>query len=122
MRVADCPLLWARARACVWLTGLWRWRGWQDIEFVERRLEELQKVMKRSNEKVLKQELETQEKLLDWLKDGKDVRAGDWKALDVEFINTMQLLSAKPVVYLVSVTKAAPSLDFNTPQSQRLVG
>ncbi|GAQ86894.1 GTP-binding protein [Klebsormidium nitens] len=77
----------------------------KDIEFVERRLEELQKVLKRSNEKVLKQELETQEKLLDWLKDGKDVRSGEWKALDVEFINTMQLLSAKPVVYLVNLTE-----------------
>jgi obg-like ATPase 1 len=74
----------------------------QDIEFVERRVEELQKVLKRSNEKILKQELETHEKVLEWLKAGKDVRAGDWKALDIEFINTLQLLSAKPVVYLVS--------------------
>lgn len=75
---------------------------------MERRLEEVQKLLKRSNEKLLKQELETQEKLADWLKAGKDVRAGDWKTLDVEFINTMQLLSAKPVVYLVSI--AHPSI------------
>jgi obg-like ATPase 1 len=77
----------------------------KDIEFVERRVEELQKVLKRSNEKILKQELETQEKVLEWLKAGKDVRAGDWKALDIEFINTLQLLSAKPVVYLVNLTE-----------------
>lgn len=36
-----------------------------------------------------------------WLKDGKDVRLGDWKATDIEILNTFQLLTAKPVVYLV---------------------
>jgi len=36
-----------------------------------------------------------------WLEDGKDVRLGDWKAADVEILNTLQLLTAKPVVYLV---------------------
>lgn len=37
-----------------------------------------------------------------WVNDGKDVRLGDWKAAEVEIMNTLQLLSAKPVVYLVS--------------------
>lgn len=36
------------------------------------------------------------------LEEGKDVRLGDWKAADVEILNTFQLLTAKPVVYLVS--------------------
>lgn len=36
-----------------------------------------------------------------WLQDGKDVRLGDWKAADIEILNTFQLLTAKPVVYLV---------------------
>lgn len=39
-----------------------------------------------------------------WLEDGKDVRLGDWKAADVEILNTFQLLTAKPVVYLVNFT------------------
>ena len=37
-----------------------------------------------------------------WIGEGKDVRLGDWKAADVEVLNTFQLLTAKPVVYLVS--------------------
>lgn len=37
-----------------------------------------------------------------WLEEGKDIRLGDWKAADVEVLNTFQLLTAKPVVYLVS--------------------
>lgn len=36
-----------------------------------------------------------------WLADGKDVRLGEWKAADIEILNTFQLLTAKPVVYLV---------------------
>lgn len=39
-----------------------------------------------------------------WLEDGKDIRLGDWKAADVEILNTFQLLTAKPVVYLVILT------------------
>ncbi|GFS43100.1 GTP binding protein [Actinidia rufa] len=35
-----------------------------------------------------------------WVEGGKDVRLGDWKAADIEILNTFQLLSAKPVVYL----------------------
>ena len=33
--------------------------------------------------------------------EGKDVRLGDWKAANVEILNTFQLLTAKPIVYLV---------------------
>ena len=36
-----------------------------------------------------------------WLESEKDVRLGDWKAADIEILNTFQLLTAKPVVYLV---------------------
>ena len=39
--------------------------------------------------------------VLEHLESGKDVRLGDWKAADIEMLNTFQLLSAKPVVYLV---------------------
>ena len=37
-----------------------------------------------------------------WITEGKDVRLGEWKAADIEILNTFQLLTAKPVVYLVS--------------------
>lgn len=36
------------------------------------------------------------------LEEGKDVRLGDWKAADIEILNSFQLLTAKPVVYLVT--------------------
>jgi obg-like ATPase 1 len=38
------------------------------------------------------------------IEERKDVRLGDWKAAEVEILNTFQLLSAKPVVYLVWIS------------------
>ncbi|GKC61488.1 paired amphipathic helix protein Sin3-like protein 2 isoform X1 [Tanacetum coccineum] len=36
-----------------------------------------------------------------WLESEKDIRLGDWKAVEIEILNVFQLLTAKPVVYLV---------------------
>ncbi|TQE12053.1 hypothetical protein C1H46_002447 [Malus baccata] len=77
----------------------------KDIEFIERRIEDLEKSMKRSNEKALKIEHELCQKIKAWLEGGKDVRLGDWKAAEVEILNTFQLLTAKPVVYLVNMNE-----------------
>ncbi|MCO5583581.1 hypothetical protein L7F22_037494 [Adiantum nelumboides] len=77
----------------------------KDLEFMARRLEDIEKALKRSNDKQLKLELECCKKVEETLKDGHDVRLGDWKAADIEFINTFQLLSSKPIVYLVNMTE-----------------
>ncbi|WRX27157.1 GTP binding domain - like 10 [Theobroma cacao] len=77
----------------------------KDVEFIEKKVEDLEKSMKRSNDKQLKIELELCQKVKSWLEDGKDIRLGDWKAADIEILNTFQLLSAKPVVYLVNMTE-----------------
>ncbi|KAI7742240.1 hypothetical protein M8C21_033973 [Ambrosia artemisiifolia] len=77
----------------------------KDIEFMERRIEDLEKSMKRSNDKQLKIELEVCLKVKTWLESEKDVRLGDWKAAEIEILNTFQLLTAKPVVYLVNMNE-----------------
>eukprot|EP00271_Cylindrocystis_brebissonii_P001664 TRINITY_DN11944_c0_g2_i1.p1 TRINITY_DN11944_c0_g2~~TRINITY_DN11944_c0_g2_i1.p1 ORF type:complete len:392 (+),score=99.67 TRINITY_DN11944_c0_g2_i1:156-1331(+) len=77
----------------------------KDIEFMEGRKEEYEKMLKRSNEKQLKLDYELCLRVLAWLQEGKDVRLGEWKALDTEVLNTFQLLTAKPVVYLVNLTE-----------------
>lgn len=77
----------------------------KDIEFMKKRLEDLDKSMKRSNDKQLKIEHELCERVIAHLEEGKDVRLGDWKAADIEILNTFQLLSAKPVVYLVNMSE-----------------
>lgn len=77
----------------------------KDIEFMKNKVEDLEKSMKRSNDKQLKIELECCLKVKASLEEGKDVRLGDWKAADIEILNTFQLLSAKPVLYLVNMTE-----------------
>jgi obg-like ATPase 1 len=37
--------------------------------------------------------------------DKKDCREGDWTSKDVEVINSLQLLTAKPVVYLCNLSE-----------------
>ncbi|GAD96635.1 GTP-binding family protein [Paecilomyces variotii No. 5] len=81
----------------------------KDIEFVEKALEALQKQTKRGGQslemKKLREEEATVARILQWLKDGKDVRKGDWTPKEVEVINPLFLLTAKPVVYLVNLSE-----------------
>ncbi|KAL9083268.1 MAG: hypothetical protein Q9159_005879 [Coniocarpon cinnabarinum] len=81
----------------------------KDIEFTEKALENYQKQTRRGGQslemKKLKEEQATVEKVLEMLKDGKDVRKGDWAPKEVETINPLFLLTAKPVVYLVNLSE-----------------
>jgi ribosome-binding ATPase YchF (GTP1/OBG family) len=42
--------------------------------------------------------------VLAWTQEGNDVRLGDWTAREIEVLNSWQLLTAKPVVYLVNMS------------------
>jgi len=76
----------------------------KDIEFISTALHALEKIIGR--EKHRKSELETYKKLDDWCRVQKrHVRFGDWKLGEVEHINPLQLLTAKPVIYLVNMSE-----------------
>ncbi|KAF2094683.1 hypothetical protein NA57DRAFT_60103 [Rhizodiscina lignyota] len=81
----------------------------KDIEFVEKAHENLTKQTRRGGQslemKKLKEEQATVEKILEHLKAGKDVRKGEWSPKEVEVINPLFLLTAKPVVYLVNLSE-----------------
>ncbi|PGH30480.1 GTP-binding protein YchF [[Emmonsia] crescens] len=81
----------------------------KDIEFVEKALEALAKQTRRGGQslemKKLKEEEATVGRILEWLKEGKDIRKGDWSPKEVEIINPLFLLTAKPVVYLVNLSE-----------------
>ncbi|KAK4983074.1 hypothetical protein LTR28_002567, partial [Elasticomyces elasticus] len=81
----------------------------KDTEFVEKAHEALVKQTRRGGQslemKKLKEEQATVEKILEMLKSGKDVRKGDWAPKEVEVINPLFLLTAKPVVYLVNLSE-----------------
>ncbi|KAM7219164.1 putative gtp-binding protein [Rhypophila decipiens] len=81
----------------------------KDIEFVEKALENQKKKTRQGGQsleqKKAREEEAIIEKILAWLKDGKDVRKGNWTPKEVEVINPLFLLSAKPVVYLVNLSE-----------------
>ena len=64
----------------------------KDIEFVEKSLEKLVKETRRGGQslemKKLKEEQATVEKILAMLKDGKDVRKGDWSPKEVRTLHS----------------------------------
>ncbi|PLB40043.1 GTP-binding protein YchF [Aspergillus candidus] len=81
----------------------------KDIEFTEKALDNLKKQTRRGGQslemKKLREEEATVEKILAHLQAGKDVRHGDWAPKEVEVINPLLLLTAKPVVYLVNLSE-----------------
>jgi len=77
----------------------------KDIERVKNRVEVVDKMVQRGGDKTKKAELAIFEKILKHLEEKKDVRAGEWDNKTIEALNTLQLLTAKPVVYLVNISK-----------------
>lgn len=75
----------------------------KDVERLEGIIDGLKKTRGGVN-KEQKEEQECAEKVCAWLQEGKDVRLGDWTARDIEILNSWQLLTAKPVVYLVNMS------------------
>lgn len=81
----------------------------KDIEFAEKAHENLVKLTRRGGQSLemrkLQEEQKTVEKVLEMLRDGKDVRKGEWGPKEIETINPLFLLTAKPVVYLVNLSE-----------------
>lgn len=81
----------------------------KDIEFVEKALENQKKKTRQGGQslqmKQWKEEEATIEKILAHLKDGKEVRKATWGPKEIEVINPLFLLTAKPVVYLVNLSE-----------------
>jgi obg-like ATPase 1 len=76
----------------------------KDLEWVTARKEALQKLAKRGLDKTAALILPTFEKAEELLLAGKDIRSWDWKHDDIVELNKLQLLTAKPVVYLVNIS------------------
>ncbi|KAI0782322.1 P-loop containing nucleoside triphosphate hydrolase protein [Abortiporus biennis] len=83
----------------------------KDIDWVEKELEKLKKTTRAlgSNslaDKAKKEEIATVEKIYKVLTvDNKDVRKADWNNKEIDVVNGLQLLTAKPVTYLVNLSE-----------------
>lgn len=86
----------------------------KDEEMLERQLLELAKLAKFPDSKKLasggsvitkKEELAIVENLASFMAKGKDVRKGDWNSNEINVINSLHLLTAKPMIYLVNTSE-----------------
>merc|ERR1712137_723635 len=76
----------------------------KDLETIQTRIQAIAKIADRVD-KTKRVELDFLTGLKEFLQSGKDVRTGDWKAQEVEWINPLFLLTAKPIVYLVNMSE-----------------
>jgi obg-like ATPase 1 len=91
-RRADLEIIHAELRA-------------KDLERCLQEVDALKKQIPRGLKKEQKDELAAAEKVLAWLQEDKDVRFGDWTVAEIEWLNGVQFISAKPVVYLVNLSE-----------------
>ncbi|CBQ71413.1 related to YLF2-putative glycogen phosphorylase, GTP-binding protein [Sporisorium reilianum SRZ2] len=83
----------------------------KDIDWIEKALDNSKKNARSAGnvsleDKKRKEEVGIIEKLLKHVQeDNKDIRKGDWNNNEVEVINNLQLLTAKPVIYLVNLSE-----------------
>uniref|UniRef100_A0A6U0B7V5 Obg-like ATPase 1 n=1 Tax=Ostreococcus mediterraneus TaxID=1486918 RepID=A0A6U0B7V5_9CHLO len=83
----------------------------KDLEYMTGIKEKLEKEMSRSAnamaQKETKLELDSVLKIVAWLEEGKEIRHGmeQWTSNDVMYLNKYQLLTAKPVIYLVNLSR-----------------
>jgi len=76
----------------------------KDIEMVAKTKERLERELHHKKDKKKLAELETVLKCEQCLNDRKQIRFVEWKAGDLDTLNQLQLLTAKPVVYLINMS------------------
>ena len=81
----------------------------KDIEFAEKHLEGVEKIVRRGGQsmevKKAKEEAELVLKIIKLLEDGQRVYNQTWTQKEVEIINQMFLLTAKPCIYLLNLSE-----------------
>ena len=76
----------------------------KDKETIDKRAEELVRILKYKTDKAATLELEVLNTARAAVESGRPIRFVEWKANEVDAINSLFLLTAKPVVYLVNMS------------------
>lgn len=77
----------------------------KDEEFLNKELATALKAL-RGSDKAKKEEAQMVQAIHDWVvRDKKDARFGTWNSKEIDILNEFQLLTAKPVVYLVNLSE-----------------
>lgn len=75
----------------------------KDLQAIRKRMEPL--VRQAKGDKAKKFELDVMEKLVALLEADKDVRFGDYNIKEVDVVNPLNLLTAKPIIYLLNMSE-----------------
>jgi len=78
----------------------------KDIQVLDKRVDDLEKQIKRTNLKPAKDELEVLLKAHEMLKARKFIKDGEWTMRDIEFLNDHYFLTSKPMVYLANMSES----------------
>ena len=74
-----------------------------DLETIEKRIEKAKKLLKA--DKKYEKDLQTLEKIKAHLEEGKPARGIDFKDEEIELVNTLLLLTMKPILYIANVSE-----------------
>jgi len=78
----------------------------KDIEAVAKALESAEAAVKKTpKDRVKKDELEVVQKVMNSLEEKIPIRFVEWKPAEVEVVNELYLLTAKPVVFLLNMSE-----------------
>jgi len=77
----------------------------KDIEAVDKTKDRIERELKHKKDKQKLFELDVLNKLSKVFEERKQVRLVDWKQNEIDVINSLQLLTAKPVVYLINMSE-----------------
>ena len=76
----------------------------KDLQTIDRNLEELEKTIKRTNDKELKLKKELLEKIKKMYDEKKNIRDNqDWNYKEIDWLNEYLFFTAKPIVYCINV-------------------
>lgn len=94
----------------------------KDIEFCAKFREGVEKIAKRGGQSIevkkAKDDIDLIDRIIKFLEDGNRVHNGKWSPKEVEVINQMFLLTAKPTIYLVNLSEK----DYIRKKNKHLLG
>jgi len=76
----------------------------KDLVKVTKRIPDVEKVYKSGNNRSMKTEFDTLVKAKEWLEAGNQIRTGDWTEPEIEELNRVLFLTAKPHIYLCNMS------------------
>lgn len=77
----------------------------KDLQAIEKPMQEMEKLYVRGNNKTLKVEYETLEKVKKSLDEGKHIRFLEWNENEMDILNKYLFLTSKPMIYLLNMSK-----------------